>query len=385
MSSNTAKTIRPVVGGVGWQQNRSPGPAELAQIDSVLSTNALDKTGDTVVNTTISLQQDPNFTSVLPSISGGMLITGTGTSVASATITAGGSGYTAYPSVTFSAPPAGGTTATGTAVITNGAITAITITNQGYGYVTPPTITFGSGSATATAVMSPSIAGTGSDGTFQLNNNGFPQYSPATRTRTVKISTLETMQTSTAGVNAPKSTAVVVDTASGGVSQSPVTAYPASTTSGNMFFPLTKPMDGGGAGATITSVTVYWYLPAQPAGVGVTANDIYLYVNRVASASNSTTIIGEGVVNIPATPTGWFFGGAIQYLTINTSTCLANNGTPSSITPLSSPSNIIDLSNFTYNIRVGGPDLSDASFFPSPIFTGIEVQYSTIDGERFQQ
>jgi hypothetical protein len=63
--------------------------------------------------------------------------------VETVTITAGGSGYLQGDTVTFSAAPAGGVTATGTATVTGGVITAITITNPGAGYVTAPTITIG--------------------------------------------------------------------------------------------------------------------------------------------------------------------------------------------------------------------------------------------------
>ena len=76
-------------------------------------------------------------------------------SVASATVTAGGSGYTSAPTVTFAAPGAG-ITATGTATISGDAVTAVTITNPGNGYTSAPTITFSGGggtSAAATAVL----------------------------------------------------------------------------------------------------------------------------------------------------------------------------------------------------------------------------------------
>ena len=77
-------------------------------------------------------------------------------SVASATVTAGGSGYTSAPTVTFAAAPAGGITATGTATITGDAVSAITITNPGNGYTSAPAITFSGGGgsgAAATAVL----------------------------------------------------------------------------------------------------------------------------------------------------------------------------------------------------------------------------------------
>ena len=77
-------------------------------------------------------------------------------SVASTTITAGGSSYTSAPTVTFSAAPAGGITATGTATLSGDAVASITITNPGNGYTSAPTITFSGGGgsgATATATM----------------------------------------------------------------------------------------------------------------------------------------------------------------------------------------------------------------------------------------
>ncbi len=83
--------------------------------------------------------------------------------VAYTTITNGGSGYTSTPTVTFSAPSSG-TTATGTAVILNGAVIQIVITNPGSGYTTAPTITFsaaptGGTTATATATLGSALSG----------------------------------------------------------------------------------------------------------------------------------------------------------------------------------------------------------------------------------
>jgi len=82
------------------------------------------------------------------------------------TITNGGSGYTAAPTVTFGAPTtSGGTTATGVAVLGSGAtanqVVGITITNEGSGYTSAPTITFnnsGTGGSFATATASDSGA-----------------------------------------------------------------------------------------------------------------------------------------------------------------------------------------------------------------------------------
>ena len=74
-------------------------------------------------------------------------------------VSTGGTGYTA-PTVTFSAPPAGGTTATGTVQFTGGVITGVTMTNYGSGYTSPPSVTFAdSGGGT----------GAGASGTAVLN------------------------------------------------------------------------------------------------------------------------------------------------------------------------------------------------------------------------
>ena len=69
-------------------------------------------------------------------------------------VTAGGSGYTSAPAVSFSG--GGGSGATATAVIDSGAVTAITITGGGSGYTSAPTVTLSGGGgsgATATATF----------------------------------------------------------------------------------------------------------------------------------------------------------------------------------------------------------------------------------------
>ena len=77
--------------------------------------------------------------------------------VGSVTITNGGSGYTAAPTVTFSAPTSG-TTATGTAIIQNGAVVSVTITNPGNGYTAAPTVTFSAPTSGTTATGTANLA-----------------------------------------------------------------------------------------------------------------------------------------------------------------------------------------------------------------------------------
>ncbi|HIE4431929.1 hypothetical protein [Burkholderia multivorans] len=76
--------------------------------------------------------------------------------VGSVIVTNGGSGYTSAPTVTFSAPTSG-TTATGTAIVQNGAVVAVTITNPGSGYTAAPTVSFSGGGGTG-AVATANLA-----------------------------------------------------------------------------------------------------------------------------------------------------------------------------------------------------------------------------------
>jgi len=68
-------------------------------------------------------------------------VTAVTSDVNAAAVVAAGSGYTSAPTVTLSAPPAGGTQATATATITGGTVSAINITNRGLGYTEAPTVT----------------------------------------------------------------------------------------------------------------------------------------------------------------------------------------------------------------------------------------------------
>jgi hypothetical protein len=91
------------------------------------------------------------------------------------TITAAGTGYTtATTSVSFAAAPAGGTTATGFAVISpTGTVAQIVVTNQGAGYTAAPAITItstgGGTGATATSAIQAVSAIVGGQAMFWKN------------------------------------------------------------------------------------------------------------------------------------------------------------------------------------------------------------------------
>ena len=85
------------------------------------------------------------------------------------TITDGGSGYTSAPTVTFAAPPAGGTGATGSVTLDNG-VAGVRLTDRGSGYETAPSVTFSGGSpgsaATAVATLRGPRGNTESDNVY---------------------------------------------------------------------------------------------------------------------------------------------------------------------------------------------------------------------------
>ncbi len=75
--------------------------------------------------------------------------------VSGAAVTAGGTGYPAATTVTFTAAPAGGVTATAVPVVNGGIVTQIQMTRWGQGYSTVPTVTItgaGGSGAAASAV-----------------------------------------------------------------------------------------------------------------------------------------------------------------------------------------------------------------------------------------
>jgi len=75
-------------------------------------------------------------------------------------VTAGGSGYTSAPTVSFTG--GGGSGATATATVSGGAVTAVTVTAGGSGYTSAPTVSFAGGggssaAATASILLSKTI------------------------------------------------------------------------------------------------------------------------------------------------------------------------------------------------------------------------------------
>jgi hypothetical protein len=85
---------------------------------------------------------DPAYAGITSAL--GYITAVSGGAVTGVAITFGGFGYTSAPAVTFAPPAAGGTTETGTAVLTLGEVTAAFLNVPGEGYKTPPTVSIAS-------------------------------------------------------------------------------------------------------------------------------------------------------------------------------------------------------------------------------------------------
>jgi hypothetical protein len=138
-------------------------------------------------------------------------------SIASMTVTNGGTGYTSIPTVTIGAPPAGGIQATATAnivQISNGQVASVAVTSAGSGYTSAPTVTFSGGGgsgAAATAVIVPPGAPVSA---VNLTSAGQRCFAPGTAT----VSFSPNLGASAHGVLASTPSCIVSWTVSGSCS-----------------------------------------------------------------------------------------------------------------------------------------------------------------------
>lgn len=196
--------------------------------DSGSGTNSIVKLIPATITTgTASQVTAPGLNIATPSGSGAQFQAVTVGSVVSVQVTAGGSGYTSAPSVTFSDPPSqppGSTlatsTATGYAILVSGAVTQVVITNAGLGYIDPPTITIAAPSpgpgttATANATIQKSFVASFKKISGGLNYSEPPQVkitggggSGATATATINSAVLGVSSLTTVGSVATATTA----------------------------------------------------------------------------------------------------------------------------------------------------------------------------------
>jgi len=93
---------------------------------------------------------DPAYAGITSAL--GYVTAVSGGGVTGIAVTYGGFGYTSAPVVTFRAPTAGGSTATGTAVLTLGEVTAAYLNVSGEGYTTPPSVSIASTSGIGVSI-----------------------------------------------------------------------------------------------------------------------------------------------------------------------------------------------------------------------------------------
>lgn len=192
-------------------------------------------------------------------------------------ITGGGSGYTSAPTVTFGSPPAGGTTATGTATIASGAVVGVTITNPGSGYVAAPNVVFSGGGgsgASATSVLASGYiqsinvtqggSGFTSAPTLTFSGGGGTGAAATANLTGTSVSQVYVTNggsgyasTPTVTISAPSTSGGVTATAVCGVVGGTITSFTVTNAgSGYTAPPAVTISGGGGTGATATAALV---------------------------------------------------------------------------------------------------------------------------------
>lgn len=263
----------------------------------------------------------------------------TGGTVTSVTVGNAGSGYTSVPTVTFGAAPAGGTLATGTAVISGGGVSAAAVATPGTGY-TGATVVF----------SAPQLAGgVAATGTVTVATGGVTAITITTPGTGYTSAPTATISGDGTGATAGAIT-ITGSTITGVNINNPGAGYitaPTVTISG-----------GGGTGATATAVI--------PTGVsaGGSVYTIALTGGNITFSNNLTylTPANLGIVNLPITyftGTRAISGSINAYLKTGS---LESGGLLSDL--LASSSTTVD-PKFTINVQLGGPSTN---------LTGVEIK-----------
>jgi autotransporter-associated beta strand protein len=236
-------------------------------------------------------------------------VNATSGTVSAVTITAGGAGYTSAPTVTFSAAPAGGITATGIATISGGAVTGVTITNPGSGYTAAPTVTFTGGGFTTAATATSTIT---SDNSFvKYTATGFANIKFTTRAVTAVTAANNDVLNITAATaltadvapyamrvgNVAITGAFTVNLKSGGLILTGTATHASNFSYGptnNLEALVYVPLNGGFVIHTGTDATSAGFTKFGQGGLGLRGNNTGLtggFVNN-ASSNNGATVGG---------------------------------------------------------------------------------------------
>ncbi len=302
-----------------------------------------------------------------------------GNMVTSVSIVSGGSGYTAAPTATFSAPPTGGTTATtptsGAAVTLS--VATIPVATAGSGYTAAPSVIFTGGAGFgATAIATLSVT-TGTSGvTFSSNGSGY------TAAPTVVFS-------GGGGTGAVATAALGTGPTAGEVVSISVT----SVGSGYTSIPSISFTGGGGSGAaatvtgTVTGVTVTnggSGYSSFPSGFATFSGGGFTTAATIAATGAVTGTVTGVVIFVPgagytSAPTITF--GAVTGATAAVAT--ANLGVVAQVT--ANVANVVSGSPVVNGAAgaVGMLDLSDNSTNASAqLITGLQVYGGLVSVEN---
>ena len=229
------------------------------------------------------------------------------TGVTGVTITNQGRYIGAAPTVTFSAPPAGGVRATGTAIITgtllNRRVTGVNITNRGSGYVTRPTVTFSAGSIRATGTSTIGSVSNGSSiSSISLINSGTGFTANPTITFTGGAGT---GAAATATLGRPV-VSINLTNSGTGYTSAPVVGF----TGGN----------GAGATATTTLGRVVGSVNLTNGGTGFTSAPVIGFTGGSGAGATATATLGATVlqsINVTDPGNGYLPGSTTPLVTIS--------------------------------------------------------------------
>ena len=262
-----------------------------------------------------------------------------GGAVSAIAITGGGNAYSFPPAVTIAG--GGGSGATATAVLTNGMVTGITITNSGSGYTSAPAVTIAP--PLATAVDAATLSG-GTITALDAHRGGPHDLRHQWRRRLLEHESAEvtiappasgTQATATAIVNASgvvtgititnpgsgysSASPPTITIASPGGSGTTATATATFSTGGDGYLspPLVTLIGGGGSGATATATVTNGVVTA----INITGGSGYTSAPTITIAPPLDT----------ATATATLSGGTVGSITVT----YGGNGYSSAIRPWS--------------------------------------------------
>lgn len=243
-------------------------------------------------------------------------------SIGSVEVTAGGTGYTAYPTVTFTG--GGGSGAAAVANVVGGVVTEVIITNPGTGYTSNPTI---------------AITGAGGSGATATAKRGFIYSTTMTaRGDGGKLASISVQSSGTGYLSAPAVTitggggtgATATSTVSGGV----VTGITLTAVGSGYTSDPTVTIESGGSGAKATANMTYTFggqnvntVTITNGGAGYTTAPVVVFSGGGGHGADGTATVSGGVitgVTVTNHGSGYTSAPTIQFSGGTGATAIAN-------------------------------------------------------------